>query len=190
MSRKPFVVVLKEGDEPVEVAEERMLYVWLLHEQRCGAKGLAFEDFWLNGRHNEMLRWLPEDGCPVCWGRGWKAGSASEAMKDRRAICYVPELSSTQILAERIARDGDPGFDKMLLVSKDETYTWEDFLRICNHQEDLAVACFDICEWQHPETVWDEMRNDDLEYCERHHLWYDNEGKCPCCRESQAISES
>lgn len=83
MGRKPFVVVLKEGDEPVEVAEERMLYVWLLHEQRCGAKGLAFEDFWLNGRHNEMLRWLPEDSCPVCWGRSWKAGSASDLLCSR-----------------------------------------------------------------------------------------------------------
>ena len=47
-------------------------------------------------------------------------------------VCYVPELS-------------------------DKPYTHNDLLAICDNQESLARACFDCCDWQMPETWFEEL---------------------------------
>ena len=38
-----------------------------------------------------------------------------------------------------------------------EGYTGKDFLDLCNGDEKSAKNLFEMCEWQHPETILDEM---------------------------------
>ena len=53
------------------------------------------------------------------------------------APCYVPELSDT-------------------------VYTAEDFLHICNGQREFTDQLFDGVDWQHPESLMEElMRNNE-----------------------------
>ena len=47
-------------------------------------------------------------------------------------VCYVPELS-------------------------DEGYTRQDFLAMCNGQEELAEFLFEMVDWQSPETLKSEL---------------------------------
>ena len=45
-------------------------------------------------------------------------------------------------------------------------YTREDFLALCNGQEDIAEMIFDEVDWQHPETYLDEQfRCGELDLC-------------------------
>ena len=48
-------------------------------------------------------------------------------------VCYVPELS-------------------------DEGYTRQDFLDMCNGQEDVAALLFESVDWQSPETLLNHRR--------------------------------
>lgn len=57
--------------------------------------------------------------------------------------CYVPELSDT-------------------------VYTKEDFLRLCNGQKSFADELFEGCDWEHPETLFEDWRiNDEWRVCEK-----------------------
>lgn len=60
------------------------------------------------------------------------------AFELQEGICYVPELSDTM-------------------------YTYKDFFLMCGGDEQLTKEVFELCEWQHPETVLDEMKNDEKE---------------------------
>lgn len=85
-----------------------------------------------------------------------------EAYQNRpEAPCYVPELSDT-------------------------VYCQNDFLRICNGQEDLAEQLFEGCDWQHPETLIEDWKvNDEWFVCEKCGWITDAGGeeitKCPKC---------
>lgn len=87
--------------------------------------------------------------------------------KDERAfllkndvVCYIPELS-------------------------DATYTRQDFLNLCNGQEEFAKQCFYGVNWQHPETWFDEQfRENEWGWCEHCHQIFDMSGvlcACPVC---------
>lgn len=39
----------------------------------------------------------------------------------------------------------------------DNPYYYEDFLRIARGNEKLAEVIYDLCEWQHPETIFEEL---------------------------------
>ena len=75
-------------------------------------------------------------------------------------VCYVPELS-------------------------DGGYTRQDFMELCNGQEDFAVECFRAVDWQCPETWVDEQyREDEWGYCPECEKIYDMAGEvcaCPVC---------
>lgn len=75
-------------------------------------------------------------------------------------VCYIPELS-------------------------DATYTRQDFLNLCNGQEEFAKECFYACNWQHPETWFDEQfRENEWGWCEHCQLIFNMEGiscACPKC---------
>lgn len=75
--------------------------------------------------------------------------------------CYVPELSDT-------------------------VYTREDFIRMCNDQDDIAEVVFGAVDWQHPETYLDEeFREGEMalcKNCKKIFLSYEVE-KCPYCGE-------
>lgn len=73
-------------------------------------------------------------------------------------VCYVPELS-------------------------DATYTRQDFLTLCNGQEDFAAECFYGVDWQHPDTwVEEQYREEEWGWCPRCEQIYDMAGVsgCPC----------
>jgi hypothetical protein len=82
-------------------------------------------------------------------------------------VCYVPELS-------------------------DSVYTRNDFLDLCGGNEDFAVECFDIVDWQHPESWIDEQyvngEWDDCPKCEYLYSLYDvKHGKIePVCKKCGA----
>ncbi len=75
-------------------------------------------------------------------------------------VCYVPELS-------------------------DEGYTRQDFLELCNGQEEFARECFYAVDWQSPETWIDEQyRDNEWQYCPHCKKIYDMAGvpcACPLC---------
>lgn len=92
--------------------------------------------------------------------QGWifKDGEAFLSHADQ--VCYVPELS-------------------------DGGYTRQDFMELCNGQEDFAVECFRAVDWQCPETWVDEQyREDGWGYCPVCEKIYDMAGEacaCPVC---------
>ena len=75
-------------------------------------------------------------------------------------VCYVPELS-------------------------DGAYTRQDFMALCNGQEDFATECFRAVDWQCPGTWVDEQyREDEWGYCPVCGKIYDMAGEvcaCPVC---------
>ena len=80
---------------------------------------------------------------------------------DKSAVCYVPELS-------------------------DAVYSRNDFLRICNGQEDLAKQLFEGCDWQHPESLFEDwVVNEEWFACKKCGWITDAGGeeitKCPKC---------
>ena len=54
-------------------------------------------------------------------------------------VCYIPELS-------------------------DSLYTRQDFLDMCNGQEDIADRIFEAVDWQHPETYLEEQWAEAVSY--------------------------
>lgn len=78
---------------------------------------------------------------------------------EAKVPCYVPELSDT-------------------------VYTREDFLRICNDQDDIAEVVFGAVDWQHPETYLDEQYAEGematCKACGKIFLSYDVKN-CPHC---------
>ena len=60
-----------------------------------------------------------------------------------------------------IGYKNDDGYCYVVCTENEVTlYTWQDFLDLCNGYEDLATQLFNLCNWQHPETLIDEWRNE------------------------------
>lgn len=55
-----------------------------------------------------------------------------KAFESKKGICYVPELT-------------------------DHKYTYNDFLEIAKNNKELARTLFDLVDWQHPETLYNEL---------------------------------
>lgn len=66
------------------------------------------------------------------YGQGYIVKDEVAYVAHPEQVCYVPELS-------------------------DAAYTHKDLLAICDNQENLARACFDSCDWQLPETWFEEL---------------------------------
>jgi len=93
------------------------------------------------------------------FGQGYivKDENAFLAYSDK--VCYVPELSDTK-------------------------YTRNDFLEICKGNVDFAEAVFYEVDWQHPETLVEQiLRYGDWVECESCSELYDTEefDACPKC---------
>ena len=71
--------------------------------------------------------------------------------------CYVPELSDT-------------------------AYTKQDFINVCGGREDFAEICFDIVDWQHPETwVEEQFVNGEWDECPKCKYFYSRYGNLKPC---------
>ena len=75
-------------------------------------------------------------------------------------VCYVPELS-------------------------DEGYTRQDFLAMCNGQEELAEFLFEMVDWQRPESLKSELlATNEIDFCPVCKKYYFMQGEqipCPIC---------
>ena len=75
-------------------------------------------------------------------------------------VCYVPELS-------------------------DEGYTRQDFLAMCNRQEEVATLLFESVDWQSPETLLNELYDTyELEFCpicQKNYFMAGEQIPCPIC---------
>ena len=132
-----------------------------------------------HGTADEMMEELVfEEYTPVKIGRYVPASDSGEEIierafygqgdifKDEEAyesgldkICYIPELSDTK-------------------------YTRQDFLEMCDNQENIARDFFDRINWQHLESLLEEEyvngEYDDCEKCGRMFACYDAD-ECPHC---------
>lgn len=92
--------------------------------------------------------------------QGWIFKDEEAFLHHPDRVCYVPELS-------------------------DAAYTREDFMGLCNAQEEFAKECFYTVDWQHPETwVEEQYRFDEWGWCKRCGQIYDMSGEpcsCPIC---------
>ena len=92
--------------------------------------------------------------------QGWIFKDEEAFLSHAGQVCYVPELS-------------------------DGGYTRQDFMALCNGQEDFAAECFRAVDWQCPETWVDEQyREDEWGYCPVCEMIYDMAGEvcaCPVC---------
>lgn len=92
--------------------------------------------------------------------QGWIFKDEAAFLSHGDQVCYVPELS-------------------------DGGYTRQDFMALCNGQEDFAAECFRAVDWQCPETWVDEQyREDGWGYCPVCGKIYDMAGEacaCPVC---------
>jgi hypothetical protein len=71
--------------------------------------------------------------------------------------CYVPELS-------------------------DEAYTKQDFINICGGRDDFAEICFDVVDWQHPESwVEEQFINGEWDKCPSCGWWFSRYGAMEPC---------
>lgn len=66
------------------------------------------------------------------YGQGYIVKDEVAYVAHPEQVCYVPELS-------------------------DRGYTHNEILAICDNQETIARACFDSCDWQMPETWFEEL---------------------------------
>lgn len=93
------------------------------------------------------------------FGQGWIFKDWNAFHNDRKAPCYVPELSDT-------------------------VYTGNDFMSLCGNQEEIAERLFYEVDWQSPTTLMYEWETDgELDTCAqcgKMFLSYDVHG-CPHC---------
>lgn len=91
--------------------------------------------------------------------QGWVFKDYYAFHNEPRRPCYVPELDEA-------------------------VYTKEDFLNMCNGQEEIAELVFEAVDWQHPETYLDEQyREGELDVCEQCGKIFESycAEKCPYC---------
>ena len=73
------------------------------------------------------------------------------AFEKREGACYIPEWGFDP---EGAVPPG--GF----LLEECETYTYDDILRVCEGNEEAAKQVFAGLEWQYPETLYEESKDD------------------------------
>lgn len=94
------------------------------------------------------------------WGQGEIYRSEEAYFLKPDEICYIPELSNT-------------------------VYKKQDFLDMCNGNVQIANMLFEQVDWQHPETLLSEWREngevEDCPICGYTFLSYEK-GECPKCK--------
>ena len=93
------------------------------------------------------------------FGQGFifKDGAAFHSHPDQP--CYIPELS-------------------------DAVYTRQDFIKLCGGREDFAEICFDIVDWQSPESwIQEQFTNAEWDICPKCGHWYSRHTDArPCAK--------
>lgn len=98
-----------------------------------------------------------------CSSQGMIFKDSAAYAKSLDQVCYIPELT-------------------------DSKYTHQDFLDLCNGQEEFASILFNDVDWQHPETALDEnIINGEWIQCDHCQTLFDyeirNTHQCPNCHQ-------
>lgn len=92
--------------------------------------------------------------------QGWIFKDEEAFLHHPEQVCYVPELSN-------------------------EGYTRQDFLAMCNGQEELAEFLFEMVDWQSPETLKSELlatyEIDFCPVCKKYYFMQGEQIPCPIC---------
>lgn len=92
--------------------------------------------------------------------QGWIFKDEEAFLHHPERVCYVPELS-------------------------DAAYTRQDFLAMCNGQEELAEFLFEMVDWQSPETLKSELlatyEIDFCPVCKKYYFMQGEQIPCPIC---------
>ena len=92
--------------------------------------------------------------------QGWIIKDEEAFRLHPEQVCYVPELSN-------------------------EGYTRQDFLAMCNGQEELAEFLFEMVDWQSPETLKSELlatyEIDFCPVCKKYYFMQGEQIPCPIC---------
>lgn len=92
--------------------------------------------------------------------QGWIFKDEEAFLHHPERVCYVPELS-------------------------DEGYTRQNFLDMCNGQEEVAALLFESVDWQSPETLLNELYDTyELEFCpvcQKNYFMAGEQIPCPYC---------
>lgn len=92
--------------------------------------------------------------------QGWIIKDEEAFRLHPERVCYVPELSN-------------------------EGYTRQDFLAMCNGQEELAEFLFEMVDWQSPETLKSELlatyEIDFCPVCKKYYFMQGEQIPCPIC---------
>ena len=110
---------------------------------------------------------------------------------------YTPETADTEAAIERdyfqqgwIVKDEEAFLhypDKVCYVPElsDSTYTRNDFLDMCNGQEEFATMLFEMVDWQSPETLKNELFSmQEIEFClvcKKLYFMAGEQKPCPVC---------
>ena len=92
--------------------------------------------------------------------QGWIIKDEEAFRLHPEQVCYVPELSN-------------------------EGYTRQDFLAMCNGQEELAEFLFEMVDWPSPETLKSELlatyEIDFCPVCKKYYFMQGEQIPCPIC---------
>lgn len=120
----------------------------------------------MEGNYTKIGSYIPgTDGAePVIerdyFQQGWIVKDEEAFLHYPEKVCYVPELS-------------------------DSTYTRNDFLDMCNGQEEFAAMLFEMVDWQSPETLKNELFDmREIEFCpvcKKLYFMAGEEKPCPVC---------
>lgn len=113
-----------------------------------------------------------------------KVGEYAPATAEHEAVIHREFYRQGCIVKDEDAFLHHP--DKVCYVpeNSDAAYTRNDFLSLCNGQEEFAQQLFDSVNWQHPETLFDEwFREDEWGWCDNCQKIYNMEGVACCCPE-------
>jgi hypothetical protein len=115
------------------------------------------KDYLMVGSYTEETNDAPAVIDRDYYGQGWIFKDEEAFLHHHDKPCYVPELHDT-------------------------AYTKQDFINLCGGREDFAAECFDIVDWQSPETwVEEQFVHGEWDQCPKCDYWYSRYGeKKPC----------
>ena len=105
---------------------------------------------------------------------------------------YTPETEDQEAVIDRgyyrqgwIFKDEEAFRLHPVPELSDEGYTRQDFLAMCNGQEELAEFLFEMVDWQSPETLKSELlatyEIDFCPVCKKYYFMQGEQIPCPIC---------
>ena len=112
-----------------------------------------------------------------------KIGSYTPETEDQEAVIDRGYYRQGWIFKDEEAFRLHP--EQVCYELSDEGYTRQDFLAMCNGQEELAEFLFEMVDWQSPETLKSELlatyEIDFCPVCKKYYFMQGEQIPCPIC---------